>query len=290
MKRFCIITNQDKDSELAVTCEVERFLNEFGCEYFRAGRSYESNSAGHTDAGQIPENTDCAIVLGGDGTLLHAAQDLAEKGIPILGVNLGTLGFLSETEVSGLREAIRCLSLDEYMVEEHIMLKAQAGDEITHVLNDAVISRSGFSRLIRLQLYINGVPLQVYTGDGLLVSTPTGSTAYNLSAGGPVVAPDVEMFVITPICPHSLSERSLVISANDRIEIEVVRSRKTQEEEAIATTDGQYFSNLQVGDRIVLTRSELSAKLIRFEKNRFYKALQTKLRWGSEASEKGWGV
>ena len=288
MKRFCIITNQD--SELAVTCEAERFLKEFGCEYFRAGRSYEGNVAGHTDAGQIPENTDCAIVLGGDGTLLHAAQDLAEKGIPILGVNLGTLGFLSETEVSGLREAIRCLSFDEYMVEEHIMLKAQAGDEITHVLNDAVISRSGFSRLIRLQLYINGVPLQVYTGDGLLVSTPTGSTAYNLSAGGPVVAPDVEMFVITPICPHSLSERSLVISANDRIEIEVVRSRKTQEEEAIATTDGQYFANLQVGDHIVLTRSELSAKLIRFEKNRFYKALQTKLRWGSEASEKGWGV
>jgi len=288
MKRFCIITNQDKDSELAVTCKVEQLLQEFGCESFRAGRDFDS--AGYTDADRIPENTDCAIVLGGDGTLLHAAQDLAERGIPILGVNLGTLGFLTETEVLELREAIRRLTLDDYMIEEHIMLKAQVGDEITHVLNDVVISRSGFSRLIRLQLYINGLPLQVYTGDGLLVSTPTGSTAYNLSAGGPVVAPDVEMFVITPICPHSLSERSLVISADTCIEIEVVRSRKTQEDEAIATTDGRYFANLQVGDRIVLTRSKLSAKLIRFEKNRFYKALQTKLRWGSEASEKGWGV
>jgi len=129
--------------------------------------------------------------------------------------------------------------------------------------------------------------LQLYTGDGLLVSTPTGSTAYNLSAGGPVVAPDVDMFVITPICPHSLSERSLVISADDRLELEVVRSRKTQEEEAIATMDGQYFQHLQVGDRITLTKSELSAKLIRFEKNRFYKALQTKLRWGSDSYEKG---
>jgi len=290
MKRFCIITNQDKDSELSITCEAENYLREFGCESFRAGQNYGSTVTGYTDAGQIPDDTDCAIVLGGDGTLLHAARDLAERGIPILGVNLGTLGFLTETEPSELREAIRRLSQDEYMIEEHSMLKAEAGEMTTHVLNDVVISRSGFSRLIRLQLYINGLPLQLYTGDGLLVSTPTGSTAYNLSAGGPVVAPDVDMFVITPICPHSLSERSLVISASDCLEIEVVRSRKTQEEEAIATTDGEYFQHLQVGDRITLTKSELSAKLIRFEKNRFYKALQTKLRWGSESSGKGWNL
>lgn len=290
MKRFCIITNQDKDSELSITREAECYLKEFGCESFRARQYLGDSVSGYTDAGLIPDDTDCAIVLGGDGTLLHAAHDLAEKGIPILGVNLGTLGFLTEAEPSQLREAIRRVCHNEYMVEEHTMLKAEAGGKITHVLNDVVISRSGFSRLIRLQLYINGLPLQLYTGDGLLVSTPTGSTAYNLSAGGPVVAPDVDMFVITPICPHSLSERSLVISAGDRLEIEVVRSRKTQEEEAIATTDGEYFQHLQVGDRIVLTKSELSAKLIRFEKNRFYKALQTKLRWGSESSEKGWNL
>lgn len=283
MKRFCIITNQDKDSELAVTREAERYLREFGCEAFRAGQAYGNTANAYTDAGQIPEDTDCAIVLGGDGTLLHAARDLAERGIPILGVNLGTLGFLTEAEPAELREAIRRLCCDEYMLEEHCMLKVEACGNVTHVLNDAVISRSGISRLIRLQLYINGMPLQVYTGDGLLVSTPTGSTAYNLSAGGPVVSPGVDMFVITPICPHSLSERSLVISSDDCIEIEVLRSRKTQEEEAIATTDGEMFCKLQVGDRITLSRSELSAKLIRFEKNRFYKALQSKLRWGSEA-------
>ncbi len=280
MRRFCIITNQNKDNELSITCEVERYLKEFGCECFRAENSVEG---AYTDAAEIPEGTDCAIVLGGDGTLLHAARDLAERGIPILGVNLGTLGFLTEVETGELREAVRRLVADDYMIEEHILLKAEAGGEQVHGLNDVVVARSGFSRLIRLQLYINGMPLQVYTGDGLLVSTPTGSTAYNLSAGGPVVATGVDMFVITPICPHSLSERSLVISADDKIEIEVIRSRKTQEEEAIATVDGEYFSNLQVGDRIVLSRSELSAKLIRFEKNRFYKALQTKLRWGSEA-------
>lgn len=283
MKRFCIITNQDKDCELAITREAECYLQEFGCESFRAGQNCLSIGSSYTDAHQIPDNTDCAIVLGGDGTLLHAAKDLAERGIPILGVNLGTLGFLTETEPSELREALFRLSRDEYMIEEHSMLKAEAGGRVTHVLNDVVISRSGFSRLIRLQLYINGLPLQVYTGDGLLVSTPTGSTAYNLSAGGPVVSPDVDMFVITPICPHSLSERSLVISSGDLLEIEVVRSRKTQEDEAIATTDGEFFRQLQVGDRIALTKSELSAKLIRFENNRFYKALQSKLRWGSES-------
>lgn len=280
MRRFCIITNQNKDNELSITCEVERYLKEFGCECFRAERCAKGS---YTDATEIPEGTDCAIVLGGDGTLLHAAQDLAERGIPILGVNLGTLGFLTEVETGELKESLRRLVADDYMIEEHILLKAEAGGAVVHGLNDVVVARSGFSRLIRLQLYINGIPLQVYTGDGLLVSTPTGSTAYNLSAGGPVVATGVDMFVITPICPHSLSERSLVISADDRIEIEVIRSRKTQAEEAIATVDGEYFINLQVGDRIVLSRSELSAKLIRFEKNRFYKALQTKLRWGSEA-------
>lgn len=290
MKRFCIITNQDKDSELVITREAERYLREFGCESFRAGQNCESMGNGYTDAGQISESTDCAIVLGGDGTLLHAARDLAVRGIPILGVNLGTLGFLTETEPSELREAIRRLCQDEYVIEEHSMLKAEVGGSVTHVLNDAVISRSGFSRLIRLQLYINELPLQLYTGDGLLVSTPTGSTAYNLSAGGPVVAPGVDMFVITPICPHSLSERSLVISSADRLEIEVVRSRKTQEDEAIATMDGQYFRHLRVGDRIALSKSELSAKLVRFENNRFYKALQTKLRWGSETSGKGWNL
>lgn len=280
MRRFCIITNQHKDNALSITREVERYLKEFNCECFRAEKSAEG---GYTDATGIPEGTDCAIVLGGDGTLLHAAQDLAEREIPILGVNLGTLGFLTEVETGELRDAIQRLVADDYMIEEHMLLKAEAGKDVVHGLNDVVVARSGFSRLIRLQLYINGIPLQVYTGDGLLVSTPTGSTAYNLSAGGPVVATGVDMFVITPICPHSLSERSLVISADDRIEIEVIRSRKTQAEEAIATVDGEYFSNLQVGDRIVLSRSELSAKLIRFEKNRFYKALQTKLRWGSEA-------
>lgn len=290
MKRFCIITNQDKDTELAITCKVEQYLQEFGCEFFRAVRNSDCAVTGYTDAGTIPRDIECAIVLGGDGTLLHAVQALSDRNVPILGVNLGTLGFLSETEVTELREAIRRLSEDDYMIEEHLMLKAEAGGHETHVLNDVVISRSGFSRLIRLQLYINGLPLQVYTGDGLLVSTPTGSTAYNLSAGGPVVAPDVEMFVITPICPHSLSERSLVIPADARIEIEVLRSRKTQEDEAIATTDGLDFGNLKVGDRILLTRSEQSARLIRFEKNRFYKALQTKLRWGSETTEKGCNV
>lgn len=287
MKRFCIITNQDKDNELATTCEVEQYLREFGCECFRTVCNFEALSTGYTDVAQIPKDTDCAIVLGGDGTLLHAIQDLAERDIPILGVNLGTLGFLTEVEPSGLKDAVRRLISDEYVIEEHTMLKAEAGGSVAHVLNDVVVSRSGFSRLIRLKLYINGLPLQVYTGDGLLISTPTGSTAYNLSAGGPVVAPGVDMFVITPICPHSLSERSLVISADDRIEIEVERSRKTQEEEAIASVDGQYFTNLQVGDHIVLTRSERCAKLIRFEKNRFYQALKTKLRWGYESSEKG---
>lgn len=290
MKRFCIITNQEKDNGLSTTCEVEQYLKEYGCECFRAGWTDGDSDAGYTDIHQIPENTDCVIVLGGDGTLLHAVQNLAERGIPILGINLGTLGFLTEVEPSELKESIRRLIADDYMIEEHTMLKAEAGGSISHVLNDVVISRSGFSRLIRLKLFINGMPLQVYTGDGLLISTPTGSTAYNLSAGGPVVAPGVDMFVITPICPHSLSERSLVISADDRIEIEVERSRKTQEEEAIATVDGQIFMNLHVGDRIVLSRSERSAKLIRFEKNRFYQALQTKLRWGIETSEKGRGI
>lgn len=281
MRKVCIITNQDKDKNLEVTMETERYLSEFGIQAVRTAKKEDSSPFGFSHPDTIPDDTNCAIVLGGDGTLLHAAQDMSERNIPILGVNLGTLGFLAEVERNELREAISRISRGDYLIEDHLMMKAVLQDEEVHALNDTVISRSGFSRLIRVRLYINGAPLQVYTGDGLIISTPTGSTAYNLSAGGPVVAPSADMFVITPICPHSLSERSIVISSRDRIEIEIMRSKKTQEDEAIATVDGQIYKNMKVGDRMLILASERKTRLIRFQPHSFYQVLQSKLRWGN---------
>ncbi len=281
MKKFCIITNLDKDRDFCITDLTEAYLKKNGFDVVRAEKNNPDSVFGYTNPESIPDDTDCAVVLGGDGTILHAAQDLSERDIPILGINLGTLGFLAEVEPDEISMAIDKIRNKEYFTSEHMMMQVGSGDKKIQALNDTVISRSGFSRLIRLKLSINGTPLQIYTGDGIIISTPTGSTAYNLSAGGPVVSPKADMFVITPICPHSLSERSLVISSSDTIEVEVMRSKKTQEDEAVVTTDGQLFDNMRVGDKIIIERSSRITRLIRFEENGFYRVLISKLGWGS---------
>lgn len=281
MKKFCIITNVDKDSDFSVTKRIERCIENLGLTSYRAipgdGCPY-----GFVDTSALEPETDCAIVLGGDGTLLHAAKGLSEKNIPILGVNLGTLGFLTEVEPDNFEEALKRLIKGDFLIEEHMMLHAESDNSEVDFLNDAVIHCSGFSRLIRLQTYVNGIPMQLYSGDGLLVATPTGSTAYNLSAGGPVLSHNSKMTVLTPICPHSLGSRSIVVSESDNIWIEVEKAKKTQTDEAIVTIDGIPFCNLKVGDRLEISSSSKVTKLIRFEKEAFYKVLRNKLGWGSD--------
>lgn len=280
MKKFCIITNADKDRDFSITSRIERCIAACGLTSYRAIQR-DGFPYGFIHTSAIEPGTDCAIVLGGDGTLLHAASGLCGYDIPILGINLGTLGFLAEVEPDNIENAIKRLAGGDFRTEEHMMLHAKCNDSEIDFLNDAVISCSGFSRLIRLQTYVNDTPMQLYSGDGLLIATPTGSTAYNLSAGGPVLSHYSKMMVLTPICPHSLGSRSIVLSEDDCIGIEVEKAKKTQTEEAIVTVDGILLGKLAVGDYLEISKSAKVTRLIRFEKEAFYKALRNKLGWGT---------
>lgn len=291
LKTFCIITNREKDRDLAVTKRIATFLEQEGANCYIAEEHIAENGMHYTDATEFPEKPDYAIVLGGDGTLLQAAKDLSECETPILGINLGTLGFLAETEIGDVETALAKLLSGDYHSERHMKLKVGTdfdeihkevfGEEereaIPDALNDVVVTRSGFSRLIRMKVYVNEELVSDYYGDGVILSTPTGSTGYNLSAGGPILSPMSDVMVITPICPHSLTARSIVVSAKDTVAVEILTSKKTQQEEAIATIDGSYAIQLCAGDRIIIGKADRTTELIRFQKESFYRTLQKKL-------------
>lgn len=283
MNRFCLITNRGKDEKLNVTEQIRRTLTQWGKVCYLTDEHIAENGCHYTKAEEIPEDTECVIVLGGDGTLLQAAHDLDGRDIPVLGINLGTLGFLAETEVAELTEALRLLVEDKYLIEKHMMLSVRYRDEekkifIPDALNDVVITRSGFSRVIHIEVCVNGELVNDYRGDGVIISTPTGSTGYNLSAGGPILAPASQMMVITPICPHALNVRSIVVSAEDTVSVRVMTSKKTQDEEAIATIDGSYAINLKAEDCLEIRRAKRTTQLIRFHSGSFFKILRAKMR------------
>ena len=283
MKKICIITNQEKDEGLEITRQIQKLFYQSSVECFLAERFQTGNSGYYTKASEIPDDVDCVIVLGGDGTLLQAAHDLAFREIPILGINLGTLGFLAETERSEIQKAVSQLLNEEYEIEKRMMLsvkrygKESQKEFLPDALNDLVITRSGFSRLIAVSVYINGELVNNYRGDGVIISTPTGSTGYNLSAGGPILSPSANMMAVTPICPHSLNARSIVVSDRDLVCVRVETSKKTQTEEAIATVDGNYSVNLKAEDQIVVSRSEHTTKLIRLNGRSFFSVLRMKI-------------
>ncbi len=282
MERFCIITNREKDGSMEVTNRIAAFLENRGGKVYLAGEEYRGGGARYTRAEDIPEDTQCALVLGGDGTILQAAHDLAARQIPIFGINLGTLGFLAETEVAELDAALSKLLAGEYTVKEQMMLAVtvHAGGRksaLPNALNDLVVTRSGFSRVIGAGVYINGELVSDFRGDGVIVATPTGSTGYSLSAGGPIIAPAAGAMVITPVCPHSLNARSIVVSDSDEVTIKVRQSKKTQEEEAIATVDGGASAKLRAGDYIKVRRAGCMVKLVRLSGRSFYQVLRAKL-------------
>lgn len=284
MKKFCIIANREKDIDLSVTNQIMDVIKENNCSVIVAEQAATNDH--FTDVATIPSDTECAIVIGGDGTIINAAHDLLYTDIPILGINLGTLGFLAEIELHSIKDAMLDLIHGEYIVEERMMFetiyqplpKVEMNTQSYFALNDVVVARSGFSRIICVGIYVNNSWVQDYRGDGVIISTPTGSTGYSLSAGGPIVTPKSKAIIITPICPHSFNGRSIVVSGEDTVEIRIRESKKTQEEEAIVTIDGDMALNLAANDKIVIKKSELTTKLIRFQRQSFFDLLRTKLR------------
>jgi NAD+ kinase len=223
---------------------------------------------------------DLALVLGGDGTLLSAARAVAKAGTPILGVNLGTLGFLTELPLADLYSALDAIEKEHYIVDSRSMLSCSLvrGGEILATpvaLNELVVSKSAIARLNHFELFVDAEFVSSYRADGLIIATPTGSTAYSLGAGGPILKPDVDAFVITPVSPHGLTHRPVVVRDTVKIEIQV----KTGQEEAYLSLDGQVGMPVRDGDIVRCVKAEHPARLLRFQRT-FFEVLATKLKWG----------
>ena len=242
------------------------------------GKIRHSNSVDRTE---IPELVDVILVFGGDGTFLGVARLACKHGTPILGINLGGLGFLTEVTVDELYPMMERILDGDYEVEDRQMLltsirRGKKNIGKYEVLNDVVINKGAVARIIDLAIYIEDSHVTTYRADGIILSTPTGSTAYSLSAGGPIVHPKIPVTIITPICPHTLTNRPLVVSSKMKVEIKVT----TQEPDTYLTLDGQIGVRLKTGDVIEVKRTDTSVKLIKSPFRDFFTILKTKLMWG----------
>ena len=271
------IENKQKDINLEITEQIRHHISRLGavCNiYDQYDRDVSSID--------IPEGTQCILVIGGDGTILAAARMLVGSNIPLLGINLGTLGFLADVNLADLSKTLDLLLQDQYQVENRIMLTAevykQGEKAATYIaLNDFNINRFGASRVIGLKVDINGSVIDRYRADGVIVCTPTGSTGYNLSAGGPIINPTCKNFVITPICPHSLTARSIVLAKEDVVTVEVEQIRSNIKEEAIISFDGREGLSLFPGDQVKIYKSQEVTPFIKATEVSFVQILKEKL-------------
>lgn len=230
---------------------------------------------------QLAGKADVLLVLGGDGTMLNAARLAGERSIPILGVNMGGLGFLTEVRLENLYPSLDRVFANDFVLDERLMLKTHVhrhGETVARgvVLNDVVISKGTLARMIELKIAIQGQFVTNLRGDGVIVSTPTGSTAYSLSAGGPIINPAVQSLMLTPVCPHTLTHRPLIVPGN--VEIEVTLT--SRDDGAMATLDGQVGIAMTQGDTAVVQASDHRTRLIRFPESHYYDVLREKLKWG----------
>ncbi len=279
MNRTLVIPNPKRDPDFFYTKQVLSCLKDRPLFVSEAYASSVDGLAKPLPRDTMYENVDLVIALGGDGTLLGAAREAAVYQRPVLGINLGHLGFLAEIEKHEIKESLAKLSAGEFTIENRMMLRAQlecaTGETQTFdALNDIVVSRSHSSRLIYLNLYVNGEFIDNYKADGMIVATPTGSTAYSMSAGGPILDPAVKSFVITPICPHKLYAKTVVVP--DQVEITMTINNKNPRS-AVISSDGQRGVPFSEGDVLTLKRSEYTAQLVKIKDSRFYSVLQHKL-------------
>ena len=283
MNNFYVIANSEKDTGFKLTDKISEYIVSKGRKCICQKLDSENGSRRYNlaDAGLIPEDTDCVIVLGGDGTLIQAARDLSGLNIPVFGINIGTLGYLTEIDREQAFPAIDKLIADDYYVDRRMILRGvvyRGGKKLYSdiALNDIVVNRMGSLKIINFDIYVNGEFLITYPADGLIVSTPTGSTAYNLSAGGPIVRPQTECILMTPVCPHLLNKSSVVFGGDDVLEIRMTPVRAGVEERVV-TFDGTDYIKLVEGDRILISKSDTQASLIRIAKHNFLQILRNKL-------------
>lgn len=267
MAKVIVWPNPEKDQVRGLVVKIHGWLSQHGFEMVIPQDLAEA--VGMPEHGVSWDSllglaVDWAVVLGGDGTLLLAAKQMAPMNVPILGVNLGHLGFLTEVEVPELNGALGALVQGQYEIEERHLLEARVlrdGQEMAQfqAMNDVVVAKGPFARLINLETFVNQAYVTTYPADGLIVATPTGSTAYSLSAGGPILSPDLNIMVMTPICPHSFFDRSIVISSEHEVRIRL----RTIHRETLLTIDGQNSHPLEDGDEVVVRSSATTIRLMR---------------------------
>lgn len=277
-----IIAKANIVEPLEITKNLTTWLKEKNVEVFV--EKVLGDQIGHLNSveqAELPELVDIILVFGGDGTFLGMSRLACKHGTPILGINLGGLGFLTEVTVDELYPMMERIIEGNYEVEERQMLLTSIHREnkiigTYEVLNDVVINKGAVARIIDLGIYIDDSHVTTYKADGIILSTPTGSTAYSLSAGGPIVHPKIPVTIITPICPHTLTNRPLVVSSDMKVEIKVT----THEPDTYLTLDGQIGVRLNTGDIIEVQRADTSVKLIKSPYRDFFTILKTKLMWG----------
>ena len=284
MDRFVIITNSVKDKNQTVTNRIADYLasHKKKCVILEAEEKKDEQLYYHTDAARIPDDTQCVIVLGGDGTLLQAARDVVDKEIPLFGINLGTLGYLAEIDQHSIYPALDRLMSDRFSIERRMMLAGRVmrdGKELASniALNDIVISREGVLRVVRFNNYVNDTYLNTYKADGIIVSTPTGSTGYSLSAGGPIISPGASLILMTPLAPHTLNTRSIVFPAEDMISVEIGEGRDGGIEQGVASFDGAARVPMITGDRIIISKSKKDTRIIKINNISFLETLREKM-------------
>lgn len=283
MTKIGIIVNHSTRAAEVDIDKVCAYIEEKGGSFHRL--KVKSGSAelmeNFTDITDLPKDADCVMVLGGDGTIIQAARELAETGVPILGVNLGTVGFLAEVELAHIYKAIDAVMAGRYKLEKRFMLKGSVIKDAkivyeANALNDIVVARGNLVRAISTTVYIDGNPMSSLHGDGIIVTTPTGSTGYNLSAGGTIILPDAEVFGIHPICPHSLNSRGVITSSAAKIDIDVEWNKRSEPDEAIVSFDGNKGIRLMPGDKVSVMKSELTVPFLRINDFNFFESYRKK--------------
>ena len=288
IKRIGLVLKPKQPEALKTICELTQWLTARGIELV-GGPEIERERIEHQTGCSVREvptdklakEVDLVLVLGGDGTMIATARMIGDSVVPVLGVNFGGLGYLAEFRIEELHAALESILADNYRLDKRVMLGVELwrGDEsITRnrILNDVVINKSALARIIEIEAHFNNQFVNSFRADGLIVSTPTGSTAYNLSAGGPVIFPSMNAVVITPICPFTLSNRPIVVPDDAEIELRL----KTDKEEVALTLDGQVGFELQVEDRVVIRKSNTTFNLIQPANRNYFDVLRDKLRWG----------
>lgn len=279
-KGIGVVPNWQKENMQEVIAQIKTFFGKYNVPvYVVPGKDPLLHLASPIkEIQEWPKKTDLVIVLGGDGTFLRVARELAYTDLPMLGINLGHKGFLAEIEVEKLSFSLQQLIDGNYQLEERMMLqteimRAEKTFASAICLNDVIISRGPFSRIVELDTYINDDFLESYPGDGVIIASPTGSTGYSLSAGGPVVHPALNVLVVTPICPHLLYQRSVIVNKDDLVTVIIA----TEYADIFLTLDGQEGFALNYNDCVRVRKAECAAKVITFADSNFYKLLHDKL-------------